>query len=135
GSFEACDNTLGRLPSARGFRRLTFRRSLSYHDRGPGERERLLSEVNWWPLVEARPDVPDRPTVHGAVSWAARGSVAVTDQALLAGTNFLVNVFLARWMAPAPYGAFALALALSWLLRTANDAVHTGPLTLFGAGR
>src|SRR5437667_258874 len=96
----------------------------------------MLPRVNWWSGgVEASPGASGRATVDGAVSWAARGTVAVTDQALLAGTNFLVNVFLARWMAPAPYGAFALALALSWLLRTANDAVLTGPLTVFGAGR
>jgi len=50
--------------------------------------------------------------------WGTRGFWAVTDQALFAGTNFLVNVLLARWLEPAEYGTFALAL--SWYSLTLN---------------
>src|SRR5947208_556222 len=67
--------------------------------------------------------------------WAARGGLAVADQAVLAGTNFAVSVLLARWLAPAAYGAFSVALAFSWLLRSVSDALVNVPMTVFGAGR
>jgi len=67
--------------------------------------------------------------------WAARGGLAVADQAVLAGTNFAVSVLLARWLAPMPYGAFSVALAFSWLLRSLYDALVNAPMTVIGAGR
>jgi len=67
--------------------------------------------------------------------WAARGGLAVADQAALAGTNFAVSVLLARWLAPAPYGAFSVALAFSWLLRSLYDALVNAPMTVIGVGR
>ncbi len=67
--------------------------------------------------------------------WAARGGLAVADQAVLAGTNFAVSVLLARWLTPTLYGAFSVALAFSWLLRSLYDALVNVPMTVFGAGR
>jgi hypothetical protein len=70
-----------------------------------------------------------------AVAWAHKGGFAILDQALFAGTNFLVNVLLARWLEPAQYGAFAVAYAVFLLLTTFHTAVLTEPMLVFGAGK
>jgi hypothetical protein len=44
------------------------------------------------------------------ISWFKKGSLAVLDQGLFSGANFIVNILLARWLAPEEYGAFAVAL-------------------------
>jgi O-antigen/teichoic acid export membrane protein len=64
-----------------------------------------------------------------------RGFWAVTDQALFAGTNFLVNILLARWLEPAAYGAFSVAFSLFLLLGTLHTALWTEPMLVYGSGR
>ena len=49
-----------------------------------------------------------RASVKGWMPWVGKGSLAVLDQGLFAGSNFMLNVLLARWLAPADFGAFAL---------------------------
>jgi O-antigen/teichoic acid export membrane protein len=61
--------------------------------------------------------------------------VAIVDQGLFAGTNFVVNVYLARHLPQSSYGAFALAQAAYALLASAFGAVLTEPMTVFGAGK
>ena len=67
--------------------------------------------------------------------WVARGGFAVVDQALFAGTNFVVNVLLARWLTPADYGAFALAYSVFLLFGTFHTASLTEPMVVFGPGK
>jgi O-antigen/teichoic acid export membrane protein len=69
------------------------------------------------------------------VSWAGKGFWAVMDQALFAGTNFLVNILLARWLEPAAYGAFATAYAVFLLLGTLHTALWTEPMLVYGSSR
>jgi O-antigen/teichoic acid export membrane protein len=70
-----------------------------------------------------------------ALLWAGRGFWAVADQALFAGTNFLVSILLARWLEPAAYGAFATAYAVFLLLGTLHTALWTEPMLVYGSGR
>src|SRR5215471_6630635 len=42
-------------------------------------------------------------------AWAVRGGVSILQQGLFAGSHFVVNVLLARWLPPRSYGALALA--------------------------
>ena len=44
-----------------------------------------------------------------ALAWVQNGALAVTDQGLISGSNFVLNVLLARWITPEQYGVFALA--------------------------
>src|SRR5207253_2960086 len=81
------------------------------------------------------PSAAGEPTRGAPLWWAVRGGLAVADQASLAGTNFAVSVLLARWLAPASYGAFSVALAFSWLLRNLYDAVVNAPMSVIGVGR
>lgn len=75
--------------------------------------------------------VEDLPTSR-VVSWTARGGLAILDQGLFAGTNFLVNILLARWLRPAEYGAFALAFSTFLLAGTFHTALITEPMLVFG---
>ena len=67
--------------------------------------------------------------------WATKGGWAVLDQGLFSGANFLVNILLARWLAPEEYGAFAVALSIYYLLMGFHTAVLTEPMMVFGAGK
>ena len=69
------------------------------------------------------------------ISGISKGGCAILDQALFAGTNFLCNVLLARWLEPAQYGAFAIAYSVFLLLSTFHTSVLTEPMLVFGAGK
>ena len=69
------------------------------------------------------------------VRWAKKGGLAALDQGLFSGANFLVNILLARWLAPKEYGAFAVALSVFYLLAGFHTAVLTEPMMVFGAGK
>jgi O-antigen/teichoic acid export membrane protein len=70
---------------------------------------------------------------HGA--FTRKLSLAVVDQAVFAGSNFLINLLLARWLFPEQYGAFVLAY--SWFLLAQNiyDAIIIEPMVVNGAGK
>jgi len=69
------------------------------------------------------------------VSWSTKGSLAIADQGLFAGSNFLLNVLLARWLEPADYGAFALAYSGFLLFGVFHTAILTEPMLVFGPGK
>jgi O-antigen/teichoic acid export membrane protein len=69
------------------------------------------------------------------ISGISKGGYAILDQALFAGTNFLCNILLARWLEPAQYGVFAIAYSVFLLLSTFHSAVLTEPMLVFGAGK
>ena len=69
------------------------------------------------------------------IHWAKKGGLAVLDQGLFAGTNFLVGVLLARWLEPAAYGAFSAAYAVFLLVGTLHTALWTEPMLVYGSGR
>jgi O-antigen/teichoic acid export membrane protein len=66
---------------------------------------------------------------------ARKGTLAVTDQALFSGANFLVNILLARWLSPAEYGAYSLAFAVFLLFAALHSAILIEPMMVFGAGK
>jgi O-antigen/teichoic acid export membrane protein len=76
-----------------------------------------------------------RATLQAWLPWIGKGSLAVLDQGLFAASNFLLNVLLARWLAPADYGAFALAYSIFLLLSVLHSALLTGPMLVFGPGK
>jgi O-antigen/teichoic acid export membrane protein len=67
--------------------------------------------------------------------WATRGAWAVLDQGLFAGSNFLLTILLARWLAPAEFGAFTIAYSVFLLAGTVHTALVTEPLLVFGSGK
>jgi O-antigen/teichoic acid export membrane protein len=67
--------------------------------------------------------------------WAKKGGLAVLDHALFAGTNFFINVLLARWLTPTEYGAYALAFSVFVLFSSIYMALWTEPMMVFGSGK
>jgi O-antigen/teichoic acid export membrane protein len=61
-----------------------------------------------------------------------KGSLAVLDQCLFAGTNFLVNILLARWLSPEHYGAFVLAFSIFLFLSGFHNALILDPMSVLG---
>lgn len=67
--------------------------------------------------------------------WVQKIGSATVDQALFAGSNFLTNVLLARWMEPDEYGAYVVAYTWFLLLLNFYDALLIEPMSLYGAGK
>ncbi|HZP87841.1 MAG TPA: hypothetical protein VFB54_13580 [Burkholderiales bacterium] len=63
-----------------------------------------------------------------------KGSVAVLDEGLFAGSNFLIGILLARWLGRMDYGAFTTAYSLFLLLGTAfYSTLCVQPVLVFGS--
>jgi O-antigen/teichoic acid export membrane protein len=65
---------------------------------------------------------------------SSKAGLAVLGQALFAGSHFLVNVFLARWLSAEQYGAFALAFSCFLLFSMLYSACIYEPMIVFGSG-
>ena len=75
-------------------------------------------------------------TQIGSVSELLRkGFFAVADQGLFSGANFAVNILLARWLAPAEYGAYSLAYSAFLLIAAIHSGLLIEPMMTFGPGK
>jgi O-antigen/teichoic acid export membrane protein len=61
--------------------------------------------------------------------------LALSDQGLFAGTNFIINMALARQLGSDTYGAYVLATTVFAFLSSLYGAALTEPLMVFGAGK
>jgi O-antigen/teichoic acid export membrane protein len=87
-------------------------------------------------VVEVRESRSGDLSYSGQLSHVVRkGTLAVTDQALFSGANFLVNILLARWLSPSEYGAYSLAFAVFLLFAALHSAILIEPMMVFGAGK
>jgi O-antigen/teichoic acid export membrane protein len=90
--------------------------------------------------VATPPDLaPVEPIAHTwtpirVLSASSKAGLAVLGQALFAGSHFLVNVFLARWLSAEQYGAFALAFSCFLLFSMLYSACIYEPMIVFGSG-
>ena len=73
--------------------------------------------------------------MRSLVARSADGIIAIVDQTVFAGGNFVVSVILARWMVPAEYGAFALGYSLLNLVALTQYATFAEPLLVYGGGK
>jgi len=67
--------------------------------------------------------------------WGKKLGAAITDQALFAGSNFLGNLLLARWMPKEEFGAVVVAFTWFLLMQTFYEALTSSPLSYYGAGK
>ena len=106
----------------------------------PPAESRAVRGVVATTTVDIKPIAPPvlrqlRTSVTGWMPWIGKASLAILDQGLFASSNFVLNVLLACWLAPAEYGAFALAYSAFLLLGVLHSALLTGPMLVFGPGR
>ena len=75
------------------------------------------------------------PPMQQISLWAKRGGLAVLDQGLFSGANFLVFVLLARWLVPEEYGGFAVAYSIFLSLALFHTAILTEPMMVLAPGK
>jgi len=59
---------------------------------------------------------------------------SIADQAAFSGTNFALNVLLARWLSSEGYGAFSVAWSICLILVALHNALIVEPMTVVGPG-
>jgi O-antigen/teichoic acid export membrane protein len=64
-----------------------------------------------------------------------KGGLSILDQGLFAGANFVINILLARWLAPNEYGAFTLSYSIFLFLGAFYLAAFMEPFLIFASGR
>lgn len=67
--------------------------------------------------------------------WGLRGGLAVLDQGLFSGSNFILNVLLARWLSPQEYGAFSISFAVYLFFSGFHNALILEPMSVFGTAK
>jgi O-antigen/teichoic acid export membrane protein len=67
------------------------------------------------------------------IPWAMKGGLALLDQGLITGSNFVLGIVLARWLPPDQYGAYAVAFAVFLLLLMLYQSLFLEPQAVFGA--
>lgn len=66
------------------------------------------------------------------LAWVGKGGLAIIDQGLLSGSNFLLGVLLARWLPRDQYGAFALGFSIFLFLSGLHNAFFLEPMSVLG---
>lgn len=64
--------------------------------------------------------------------WLRKGSLALLDQGLVSGSNFLIAILLARWLNRDAYGAYAMGFSIFILLYGFQNAFLLEPMSVFG---
>ncbi len=76
----------------------------------------------------------DRARIKGKlIPWAMKGGLAILDQGVFAGSNFVISILLARWMAPEQYGSYAVAFAVFIFIVNFHQALMMEPMLVFGS--
>jgi len=85
--------------------------------------------------IAARPN-PIPPGFAALVSqlrrWAPCGFLALLDQGLISGSNFVLGLCLARSAGPASYGAYAIMFAVFLLIANVHQALLLEPTNVLG---
>src|SRR5690242_19498314 len=64
--------------------------------------------------------------------WLRKCLLAVIDQGLISGSNFLLAILLARWLPAEQYGAYALSFAVFVLFSFLQQGLFLEPMSVFG---
>lgn len=67
--------------------------------------------------------------------WGLKGGLAILDQGVYSGSNFIFNVLLARWLSADNYGAFSLAFAIFLFFTSFHNAMILEPISVFGTAK
>ena len=72
-------------------------------------------------------------SMHNLIPWIHKGGLAIVDQGLISGSNFMVSILLARWLLPDQYGAYAVAFGIYMLLALVYQSLVLEPMGVFGS--
>jgi O-antigen/teichoic acid export membrane protein len=82
------------------------------------------------PGFHSRESMIDRRKIG---NFVLKGGLAILDQGLATGVNFVVSIVLARYLSSEEYGAYALGFAVLLLLGLLYQALLLEPMGVFGA--
>lgn len=68
-------------------------------------------------------------------NWGVKGGLAILDQGVYSGSNFIFNILLARWLSAENYGAFSLAFAIYLFSTGFYNAMILESITVFGTSK
>jgi O-antigen/teichoic acid export membrane protein len=84
------------------------------------------------PLATSRETTGE--VLRRVMPWVTKSGLAILDQGLISGSNFLVGIFLARWLMPDQYGAYALGFSVFLLLTFLYQSLLLEPMAVFSGG-
>jgi O-antigen/teichoic acid export membrane protein len=93
------------------------------------------------PLVHSAENIPSSngsgglwPKLRSSVAarWGSKGGLAILDQGLISGSNFIISILLARWLMPDQYGAYAVAFGIYVMLSLVYQSLVLEPMAVFG---
>jgi O-antigen/teichoic acid export membrane protein len=61
-----------------------------------------------------------------------KGGLAILDQGIFTGSNFVISILLARWLSPEEYGSYAVAFAVFLFILSFHQALLLEPMLVFG---
>src|SRR5947199_4322297 len=67
------------------------------------------------------------------IPWAMKGGLALLDQGVFAGSNFVMSILLARWLSPEQYGMYAVAFSMLLFLLNFHQGLMLEPMLVFGS--
>jgi len=91
--------------------------------------------VNFWlkSSLETMFGIDRRTIQQKLIPWAMKGGLALLDQGILTGSNFIISILLARWMSAEEYGIYAVAFAVFLFLLNFHQALLLEPMLVFGS--
>lgn len=63
-------------------------------------------------------------------TWGRKSSLAIIDQGIFSGANFLLAVLLARWLLPNDYGAFSISFSILMIFYQIYVSFLLDPITV-----
>jgi O-antigen/teichoic acid export membrane protein len=87
------------------------------------------SHLSWVKILSVSPEQIQKKLIP----WAMKGGLALLDQGIFAGSNFVMSILLARWMPPEQYGAYAVAFAVFLFLVNVHQSLLLEPMLVFGS--
>ena len=61
--------------------------------------------------------------------------MAIVDQGIFSGNNFIFNILLARWLLPSAYGAFAVSFTILLVFYQLHSSLLLDPISILGAAK
>jgi O-antigen/teichoic acid export membrane protein len=103
-------------------------------EKGILREEQVSSSTNGLPSKPSERSSWKLPSsVHKLIPWVHKGGLAIVDQGLISGSNFMVSILLARWLLPDQYGAYAVAFGIYMLLALVYQSLMLEPMGVFGS--
>ena len=65
-------------------------------------------------------------------TWFLKGIMAITDQGLISGSNFVLSILLARYLSASQYGTYAMAYSAFVLFSLIHQALVLEPMSVLG---